>query len=110
MITEKEIKWIKKLIEDDQLDKFYNDRKWRKLSKEAKRRDKNECQHCKAKGLYAEAEQTHHIKELKDYPHLAYDLFNLISLCKKCHNIVHGKGTNMIPKKEHEVFYNPERW
>lgn len=110
MITQEEIQWILKLIKEDNLDKFYNGRKWRKISRDAKDRDKNECQHCKAKGLYAAAEQTHHIKELKEYPHLAYDLFNLISLCRECHNIVHDKVSNMYHKKENEVFFVPERW
>lgn len=110
MITKKQLEWILRLIKEDRLDDFYNDRTWRKTSKEAKKRDNNECQHCKAKGLHAAAEQTHHIKELKEYPHLAYDLFNLISLCKPCHNKVHGKGMNMIPKKDNKVFFVEERW
>ncbi len=109
-MTKELLAWIKKLISEDDTDKFYNSRTWRKLSKEARKRDKNECQHCKAKGLYKGAEQVHHIEELKLNPVRALDLTNLISLCKVCHNTVHDRHEKLNTLRTKNNFFNEERW
>lgn len=31
----------------------------------------------------------HHIKEREEYPELAYDPNNCVTLCEKCHNKMH---------------------
>lgn len=53
-------------------------------------RDKYTCQRCdikKHKRLEA-----HHIKEWIDYPDLRYDIDNGLTLCKKCHILIHKKA------------------
>lgn len=104
------LSWLKKLIQEDNLDPFYNSKRWRKLSKEAKKRDKNECQMCKDKGLYKAAKQVHHIEEVKDNPMRALDITNLTSLCIECHNTLHNrqKKLNTSLNKLGNIF--PERW
>ncbi len=54
------------------------------------------------------AEEVHHIKELREYPNLALDDHNLISLCIQCHNIRHGRKPKRFVRKKKLV--TEERW
>lgn len=100
---------IVKLINQNDINKFYNSRKWRNLSKKIKKRDNNECQMCKRRGRYAKAQNVHHIKELKSYPELAYEEDNLESLCISCHNEEHPEKLEKFKKGEPK-YMNEERW
>ena len=51
-------------------------------------RDRYTCKKCNEKGVKIEA---HHIKPWSKYPELRLDLENGITLCKKCHKIIHSK-------------------
>ena len=53
------------------------------------------CEVCISQGIISPAEDVHHDKSFitdvgVDY-HLAYSIDNLISLCKKCHSMIHSK-------------------
>lgn len=71
------------------LDDFYNSTKWKKKRKAILARDGYLCQICKRYGRRTPAEIVHHIKHLDEYPELALDSKNLISVCSKCHNKLH---------------------
>lgn len=86
--------------------RFYNSRDWRKLRLEALKRDRYECQRCRANGKYHKAENVHHIKEVKDFPALSLTLDNLESLCIRCHNDEH-KRLDVVRKQK---FTNEELW
>lgn len=102
------------ILEDS--DDFYNSKEWLQVRQAALERDNFECQMCKAEGRVhvdskkVEGErktvelQVHHTKELEDYPELALDLDNLVTLCVRHHNEVHGRfgGT--------EKKWDDERW
>ena len=47
------------------------------------------CQHCKRYGKAVQATTVHHIKHADEYPELAYEDKNLVSLCEGCHNKQH---------------------
>ncbi len=48
-------------------------------------RDGFQCRQCPSKtGL-----QIHHIKSIKNFPEKSNDILNLITVCKKCHNVAH---------------------
>lgn len=73
---------------------FYNSRKWRKFSKDYKKRNPL-CVSCEAKGIVKEAKVTDHIKTYERCPE-GFDLDNLQDkymqpLCKKCHDSKSGK-------------------
>lgn len=67
----------------------YNSTKWERKRKMILRRDGYLCQLCKRYGRMKEADTVHHIKHVDEYPELAYESDNLISICKKCHNKEH---------------------
>ncbi|MBN9007334.1 MAG: HNH endonuclease [Rhizobiales bacterium] len=56
--------------------------RWKSVRLAAKRRDGFKCRHCGAPGPL----EVHHVKRVKDAPELAYDLGNLLTLCKACHS------------------------
>lgn len=67
----------------------YNSPKWRRKRQQILRRDGYMCQHCKRYGKAVQATTVHHIKHADEYPDLAYDDKNLVSLCEGCHNKQH---------------------
>ena len=110
-MTEKEVK------------KFYNSKNWKIKRIEILKRDCFECQDCikrlkeaavngtQLRGEDREirkATEVHHIKELREYPELALDEDNLISLCTKCHNARHGRYIKQFVKKKKRL--TEEKW
>lgn len=98
--------------------KFYNSKAWRTKRLEILERDNYECQECKANGKLTIANDksaklnVHHIKELTDYPELALEDDNLITVCVSCHNRIHGryKHLNMFESENKIAEDIPERW
>ncbi|MGQ4666517.1 HNH endonuclease [Metabacillus halosaccharovorans] len=99
---------IRGLIRKNKLMKFYKSKEWLSLRGKALDRDNNECQMCKLKGKYKQAENVHHIKEVKTHPELALSLDNLQCLCIRCHNVAHDRLDQEQQKKT--KFTNKERW
>jgi len=69
---------------DKESSKIYNSTRWRKIRKYVLKRDGGICQMC---GKSEKIMIVDHIKELKDYPELAFNYENLTVLCRGCHNI-----------------------
>ena len=90
--------------------KLYNSKTWKNI-REIKMRDSNhECERCKSLGEttgYHTGRQLdiHHIKPLEERPDLAYELDNLMVVCKNCHNYLEGRHWKQKEKK-----WNDERW
>ena len=122
MNTKDLVTWINYLISVNQLDRFYHSQYFRKVRKEVLREQHYECQRCKEKGTLRIVKDTikrsgvvHHIKYVRDYPHLALSKYyideygnkqkNLIVLCNECHEIVHDRFAISEP-----TFMNEERW
>lgn len=106
--------WLVKLIREDKLVKFYQHRSWRDLRQEALQRDNRECQPCKRQGKYSGAENVHHLKEVKQFPHLALDINNIESICIPCHNKEHKRfgrfEKNYNKKNNFTNFVDKECW
>lgn len=100
------VQWLRTLIQHNNVKAFYNCELWKHKRREALKRDNNECQKCKAKGLYSAADCVHHKQHVKKHPELALDLENLISLCNSCHDEEHPEK---LHKSKHK-FINEERW
>lgn len=99
-------KWLIPIIKANNIKTFYNSTPWKHARLKALERDNNECQKCKSRGLYNEAECVHHKKHVKQYPQLALELDNLISLCNECHNQEHPEKLRVKPRTP----INTERW
>lgn len=110
-------------MNEQEAKQFYNSKEWKAKRLDILKRDKFECQDCRARlkeaaekavRLYGEdakirrAEQVHHLKELREHPELALDDDNLISLCIQCHNIRHGRNPKRFVRKKKKL--NEERW
>ena len=63
--------------------------RWKKKREQILRRDKYLCQDCKRYGRRVDATEVHHIKHVDEYPELAFESSNLVSLCAACHNKRH---------------------
>lgn len=70
--------------------------RFRKLRKNIIERDDGHCQRCMIKYGVFETEhlQVHHIKNQDDFPELAYDEDNLITVCRLC-NTQMGKSDKL---------------
>lgn len=61
-------------------------RKFQKLRKQVIKRDGAHCVRCRIKydWMVFDKLQAHHIKSWRDYPELAYDESNLVTVCRDC--------------------------
>lgn len=110
-------------LNDKQVKAIYNSSAWKNKRNEILKRDCYECIDCRERlekahenrvRLHGDdakirpANEVHHKKELKEYPELAFDNDNLISLCTKCHNIRHGRNPKRFVKRKPPI--SEERW
>lgn len=68
---------------------FYLSPEWKAKRAYILQRDGYMCRECKRYGRAKEATTVHHIKHLDEFPELALDDDNLISLCVTCHAKFH---------------------
>ena len=78
---------------------FYKTNKWVALRNTALIRDKYMCQCCRANNKMVNATCVHHIFPIERYPQYAYEKWNLMSLCDKCHDEMHNHYTGELSKK-----------
>lgn len=54
-------------------------------------RDNGLCQLCLKAGRYTEATIAHHIQDVIGHPELKYNLDNIMSVCRPCHEEIHKR-------------------
>lgn len=84
---------------------FYNSKRWKNKRELILRRDGYKCQRCKRYGRQKEAVTVHHIKHYDEYPELALENSNLISLCDACHNYYHPEKAEKANKSKRNQHY-----
>jgi|GEM_PF-510445 len=77
---------------------FYLSNKWQHKQRRVLRRDGYECREAKRYGKAKSAEMVHHIYEIEYYPELAFEDWNLISLCNGNHNKMHNRTADTVTK------------
>ena len=77
----------------------YKCARWLNLRAQALARDHHECQWCAAEGKVVPATTVHHILPADQFPDKAYDLDNLVSLCRECHEAHHGRAPKDCDKR-----------
>jgi len=55
------------------------------------KRDNYTCQRCKTKKTGHRTLHAHHINSWSEYPELRFDLNNVVTLCRTCHEWVHSR-------------------
>ena len=109
------VKWINKLIEANELWKFYKSIEFRHLKEEVLIEQHYECQECKKKGIITKANTVHHVQFVRKHPELALSKYytykgkqyrNLVAVCKGCHNKLHPEKRKYKAKEQ----LNKERW
>lgn len=109
---------VAQLVKEGREHEFYCSPDWRQKRRRVLRRDRGECQLCKARGRYRKAVLVHHVLHLKDRPDLALcDTYTdgegverrqLISVCRECHETV--CHPERMCKQGKERFVTQERW
>lgn len=113
--------WIRQLIKEDALYRFYKSDDWEELRGDVMRDAHYECQRCLQKGIYKRAEMVHHINEVRKRPDLALTrefvdpitnekIINLVALCNPCHERVHDRAGTALKLNGKQKFSNEERW
>ena len=69
---------------------------WEKLRYRAFRRDGFMCRECSRYGLHVAAERAHHVWPEDEYPEYSRELWNILSLCKPCHDRMHERGSRRL--------------
>ena len=111
------------IITDKEVKQFYNSKEWKRKRAKILERDHHECRDCrnriadaymngitltKSEAKIRRGCEVHHIKELREYPNLALNNDNLISLCTQCHNVRHGRNPKRFVRKK--KLLTAERW
>ena len=78
---------------------IYDTAKWEHIRKSVLRRDGYRCQECKRYGKAVSADHVHHIFPYEHYPEYVFAPWNLISLCRSCHNSMHDRDTHELSEK-----------
>lgn len=80
--------------------KIYNSTSWDKIRDKIKQRDFGLCKLCLYNNEIKDMELVHHIVEVREDETLAYNPDNLISVCDKCHKLIHKEyDKNNISRK-----------
>lgn len=72
---------------------FYSSKRWERARFLAKRRDGFKCAQCGSRNKL----EVHHVKRVRDAPDLAFDLNNLLTLCRDCHTVETDKELGRTP-------------
>lgn len=124
-MTETELAdWIRQLIKENKLYKFYKSKDFLILREDVIKDFHYECQEClkKKPKEYNRANTVHHVQFVRKYPELALSRYytykgkryiQLEPVCKECHNKLHPEKRNSYKKKKNsdvKKFYNEERF
>lgn len=75
---------------------MYKNCKWRRIRKQILRRDKYLCQESLRFGKSVPGNTVHHIYPVEFYPELKYEMWNLITLSPKVHNMMHDRDSHNL--------------
>lgn len=112
-MTQQEIEFTRWCVAND-IHRFYVWGRWKQIRKQVLAMDHGECQRCREQHKYTAATTVHHVNYVRRHPEMALEVWyewngvrkrNLISLCRDCHEAVHG-----YRKTKHQEPLTEERW
>ena len=75
--------------------RFYESPEWRRCKAAYLEKVNHLCERCLAKGIYEPAKIVHHRIHLTEEnygePEIMFGFDNLMAVCQKCHNEIHGE-------------------
>ena len=74
----------------------YKDKRWQDKRKAILKRDGYMCRECARYGKRIDADHVHHIYPVEFYPEYKMMSWNLISLCRKCHDKMHDRDSHEL--------------
>lgn len=74
----------------------YTSKRWTRLRERILKRDNYQCQYNKRYGRNIQANTVHHIYPAETYPQYQWCEWNLISLSKEAHNIMHDRESHEL--------------
>lgn len=74
----------------------YKESRWVSLRRKVLYRDHFTDQYLKRYGKFKSAEMVHHIFPVEDFPEYQFCEWNLISLARSTHNMMHDRNTNEL--------------
>lgn len=83
--------------------KTYTEPRWRRLREQVLRRDRYTDQILIRYGKIKNAEMVHHIFPKDEFPEYQYEPWNLISITKATHNLLHDRATDELTEKGVEL-------
>jgi len=83
--------------------KWYKNKKWIEARKMVLVRDNGLCQICLKKKILKTGNIVHHIIEIDDDIEKAYELDNLLTVCRECHEEIHPDKECWLPRKENKI-------
>ncbi len=72
---------------------IYSSKRWERARFLAKRRDKFACVQCGSRNKL----EVHHLRPVRAAPELAFDLRNLKTLCRDCHEVETNRELGRVP-------------
>lgn len=75
---------------------IYADKRWPPLRARILRRDDYLCQQCLRYGKHRAATTVHHCFPAGRYPGYAWAVWNLVSLCPRCHDAMHDRNSEQL--------------
>ena len=88
---------------------FYHSDKWKRLRRSILKRDGYQCQHARRYGRMEEGNTVHHIFPKDSYPQYATEPWNLITLSKKAHDMMHNRNGNELSQTGIELLIRTAR-
>lgn len=83
--------------------KTYKEPRWVALRRKILARDNYLDQYLKRYGKFKSADMVHHIFPVRDFPEYQYCEWNLISLAKSTHNMMHDQNTDELTETGKEL-------
>lgn len=77
----------------------YTSKRWLRLRQKILKRDNYMCQYSKRYGRLIQANTVHHIFPAEQYPEYEWCEWNLISLSKEAHNMMHDRDTHELTEE-----------
>lgn len=74
----------------------YKEKRWMRLRKSILERDKYLDRYLYRYGKFKNADVVHHIFPVEDFPEYQYEPWNLISLARSTHNMMHDRDSDKL--------------